>query len=258
MNVEKKYTPIIRRTCVIGAKPSEFGKSTARRSRPRFLKCPTRWLTGATIFILHAKRTARTDDGRHPLVQVIPLRSRAAVGRRFERYFRQLFLDSPRAARQRALLVAHRLRCRLSIVVHTVEAFGCVRSVYGFLDRRLTRRRLASSRPRRRRVARRRLTRRSRKFKRTNVRANFAAREGLRVLYGCLLNKRGFLYRARISPKSYRAQISPKSTWLPPLPKPSPPQSLSRYRSASSSTCLGRFGRASRRCQTKGTCFRCQ
>lgn len=109
LNVEKKYTPIIR-------------------------------------------RTARTDDGRHPLVQVIPLRSRAAVGRRFERYFRQLFLDSPRAARQRALLVAHRLRCRLSIVVHTVEAFGCVRSVYGFLDRRLTRRRLASSRPRRRRV----------------------------------------------------------------------------------------------------------
>lgn len=87
---------------------------------------------------------------------------------------------------------------------------------------------------------------------------NFAAREGLRVLYGCLLNKRGFLYRAQISPKSYRAQISPKSTWLPPLPKPSPPQSLSRYRSASSSTCLGRFGRASRRCQTKGTCFRCQ
>jgi hypothetical protein len=61
-------------------------------------------------------------------------------------------------------------------------------------------------------VARRRLTRRSRKFKRTNVRANFAAREGLRVLYGCLLNKRGFLYRAQISPKSYRAQISPKST----------------------------------------------
>jgi len=113
-------------------KTERFGKSSARRSRPRFLKCPTGWLMGATIFILHAKRTARTDDGRHPLVQVIPLRSRAAVRRRFERDFCQLFLDSPRAARQRALLVAHRLRCRLSIVVHAVEAFGCVRSVTGF------------------------------------------------------------------------------------------------------------------------------
>ena len=52
-------------------------------------------------------RTGRTDDGRHPFVQIIPLRSRAAIRRRFQRNLRQLLLDASRAARQRTLLLAH-------------------------------------------------------------------------------------------------------------------------------------------------------
>lgn len=63
------------------------------RASPRRLRLPS--------------RTGRTDDGRHPFVQIIPLRSRAAIRRRFQRNLRQLLLDASRAARQRTLLLAH-------------------------------------------------------------------------------------------------------------------------------------------------------
>ncbi len=76
LNVKKKYTILIGRSCARcrDGTPSDRsafdsnGEGRARAS-PRRLRLPS--------------RTGRTDDGRHPFVQIIPLRSRAAIRRRF-------------------------------------------------------------------------------------------------------------------------------------------------------------------------------
>lgn len=72
--------------------------------------------------LLSPLRTARTDDGRHPFVQIITLRSRAAIRRRFQRNLRQLLLDASRAARQRTLLLAHDVS--RSLLARAVAFFG--------------------------------------------------------------------------------------------------------------------------------------
>jgi hypothetical protein len=103
LNVKKKYTILIGRSC---ARYRDAHRPIGQRSVLNLRGRAPR-LASPRVSPL---RTARTDDGRHPFVQIITLRSRAAIRRRFQRNLRQLLLDASRAARQRTLLLTHR-RC---------------------------------------------------------------------------------------------------------------------------------------------------